>query len=731
MSHRTPSKLSTPGPYLAEVTNHLDNTAMGGLEVVLKTRITADHTNKQNTYTVKYMTPFYGVTSHRFLGSAEGGFNATQKSYGMWMVPPDVGTTVMVIFVDSDPNQGYWIGCIPDFLQNNMVPGIAASTNFTDLKTAQEKKDYKDASALPVGEYNKLTSELPTNAKRPVHPFASVLANQGLILDDIRGVTSSSARREQPSMVFGISTPGPLDQSAGAPRRSIGYGGGNSVTMPVSRLGGSTFVMDDGDIDGKNELIRLRTRTGHQILMHNTADLIYIANAKGTAWLEFTSDGKIDIYAADSVSIHTEGDFNFKADRDFNLHASRNFNVYAENEINLNANATLNTVAGSIATYTPGGYSLAVDEDHNITVGNNSSLAASGRISIVSLNSVAIESDGEIALYTTSTIAIDSPKIIERPGGRSIESIGADPKIPAGVNLFTIATPPLEGYRDASPLAAMARVPLQEPWTQHENLDPAAFSKLKTDSTLDGIQVSPPKATPTSTSKTPTSKISAKGSAATGRSKPGVDKGAVGNVPNPWTTDTQFLTKIKEVSSRLNFKPIDVLSIMSVETGYTFDPAIRNKQPGQTATGLIQFLESTIAGLSGGQVDKEGKIIKPGSVNTAKLSTMTRVEQMEWVEKYFRGAGWPNNSVQADQYNLYLTIFLPAFKFSKGVLATKDAAGIKGDWYEKNKGLYDKGNTGEITVAEVSKVVDAFKKDTILTLKNAGLDENLDKIPGK
>jgi hypothetical protein len=455
----------------------------------------------------------------------------------------------MVIFVDSDPNQGYWIGCIPDYLQNNMVPGIAASTNFNDLKTAQEKENYKDASALPVGEYNKLDPSLGINQKRPVHPFASVLANQGLILDDIRGVTSSSARREQPSMVFGISTPGPLDQSAGAPRRSIGYGGGNSVTMPVSRLGGSTFVMDDGDIDGKNELIRLRTRTGHQILMHNTADLIYIANAKGTAWLEFTSDGKIDIYAADSVSIHTEGDFNLKADRDFNLHASRNFNVYAENEINLNANATLNTIAGSIATYTPGGYSLIVDEGHNITVGKQSSLAASGQISIVSVNSVAIESDGEIALYTTSTIAIDSPTIIEAPSSRSISAAGADPDqmTPAGINLFSIATPTLEGYRDASPSAAMVRVPLKEPWTQHENLDPAAFSKSKTDSTLDGTQVSPPKAIPTSTagvSKTITSKVSAKDTKPRGRSKPGVDRGRVGDVASPWTTDTQFLAKI-------------------------------------------------------------------------------------------------------------------------------------------------------------------------------------------
>ena len=31
---------------------------------------------------------------------------------------------------------------------------------------------------------------------------------QGLVQDNVRGTTSSSARRESPSAVFGISTPG-------------------------------------------------------------------------------------------------------------------------------------------------------------------------------------------------------------------------------------------------------------------------------------------------------------------------------------------------------------------------------------------------------------------------------------------------------------------------------------------------------------------------------------------
>ena len=83
----------------------------------------------------------------------------------------------------------------------------------------------------------------------------------------------------------------------------------------------------------QNELIRLKTRTGHQILMHNSEDLIYIGNARGTTWIELTSNGKIDIYAKDSVSVHTENDYNITADRDINLKAGRNINLTAMSEI--------------------------------------------------------------------------------------------------------------------------------------------------------------------------------------------------------------------------------------------------------------------------------------------------------------------------------------------------------------------------------------------------------------
>lgn len=432
------SYLPNPGPYLAKIISHLDPTYMGMLEVQLLRDVGNDDSKEGQTLHVKYMSPFYGVTSVDFTGKEPDDYNNTQKSYGMWMIPPDVGTTVIVIFIEGDTSKGYWIGCVQDESMNFMVPGIAATKYAVDDSKATKKE------RVPVAEYNKLTQETTqdvTKYKKPAHPFEKVLEEQGLLADDIRGITTSSARREVPSAVFGISTPGPVDKQPGAKKGKIGKAEHKINNAFVSRLGGSTFVMDDGDdkflrkkrpSEGPpeyvsveqnekggdptiphNELIRLRTRTGHQILLHNSEDLIYIGNARGTTWIELTSNGKIDIFANDSVSIHTKNDLNVTADRDINL--------TAKNNINLNAGVNFNATAGSE-------YNIKAGADGKLTTGGTSHIRAGGQ-----------------HIETASQIHMNGP--------------GA----------ATAATAPKP-----------SRIPQHEPWADHENLNPPNYVPDKT-----------------------------------------------------------------------------------------------------------------------------------------------------------------------------------------------------------------------------------------------------------
>ena len=329
-----------PGPYIAIVKDNRDSTNMGTLTVLIPSPAGGNNGILGMMYQVKYMTPFYGTKSPDAVGGNPGdtaNYSETPHSYGMWFTPPDIGTKVMVIFVEGKPNQGYWIGCIPEPGINHMVPGIAASTNTqlsNQYNTGPTKKQIYGTDNVPAGEINRdlladagVTSSSIDFMPRSIHPFAETLRKQGLITDTVRGTTTSSARRESPSAVFGISTPGRVDPAA--PKSQLGPTD-NLQAVSTTRTTGHTFVMDDGDANGNNQLIRLRTASGHQILMNDTAGVVYIANGSGNVWMEFSKDGTVDVYSALGYNLRSGGDINF--------HSEGNINMYANGNIRIKAN---------------------------------------------------------------------------------------------------------------------------------------------------------------------------------------------------------------------------------------------------------------------------------------------------------------------------------------------------------------------------------------------------------
>jgi len=355
------NRVASHALYIAKVKNTTDQERNGRIKVFVSA-FGGQEANPDTWITVRYLTPFYGVTPGNLTKPGSKDWSDSQKSYGMWMPPPDIETQCAVMFEEGDLSKGYIIGYPVDLYMNNMLPGNP-STRLKDVD--EDSADYdseliqQKISATPTTEFNKAESvrTTPDTTRKPVHPFVDRLIEQGLANDNVRGNTSSSGRRESPSQVFGISTPGPVDlfgqisnnPDVGNLHGAIQDKDGRVIKRANSRQGGHTFVMDDGtpqtNVDNQtigvksNELIRLRTRTGHQIVMHDTEGLIYIGSADGNSWMEFTKDGKIDIFASDSVSVHTKQDFNFRADRDVNIEAGRNINMKADGTTRNDVNA--------------------------------------------------------------------------------------------------------------------------------------------------------------------------------------------------------------------------------------------------------------------------------------------------------------------------------------------------------------------------------------------------------
>lgn len=403
------------GPYIARVVGHNDSTRMGTLECVLLRR-GAQGQEIADAVSIypRYAPHFFGYTAYEGTDANVRNASSSQTSYGMWFVPPDVGTKVIVIFIEGNRENCFWIACVPEPGINHMVPGIAASP-YAELSPQEKTKlgFTTDTAVVPVVEINRraqgVDKSTPDIVKKAMHPFALRLATQGLLKDPIRGVTTSSARRSAKSNVYGISTPGPVKVNG----KKYNFGTEKNPRFEiVEREGGTQFVMDDGYV-GKDEktkkegildeLVRLRTRTGHQILLHNSSDLIYICNSRGTAWLEFSSDGKIDIYAADSVSIHSENDFNFRADRDINLEAGSNVNIVAaQGSMHFEASGLIEGFAGLDCNWTAANHfnASALGRVRLTSTGASTNPTQAGPLSGIDLYSVL----GNINMYATTQI---------------------------------------------------------------------------------------------------------------------------------------------------------------------------------------------------------------------------------------------------------------------------------------------------------------------------------------
>ncbi len=379
------------GPFVGEVMETKDPTRNGRIRVWIRTfGDEASKYEESSWYTMRYASPFYGVTEHKKIDAPDPDFEANGHAYGMWFNAPDVGSEVLCVFAEGDPNQGYYIGYIPDPQMNHMVPAIGAQEDPHYSNNAQREK-CAHASRLPVTEIDKKAASMEdatyNEIPKPVH---SVVAGQmwksGTLADNIRGPISSSSQRESPSSVFGVSTPGRPVYSQGMFDHDIKEkleSGEVTDTSLVGRRGGHSFVMDDGDLEGNDTLVRIRTATGHQITMSDSGNTIYVAHANGNAWAELGAEGTLDGYAANSVNLRSGGDINLHADKNINLNALGKVSIFAGKDINAEA-INLNLVGTSKTTiYSQSNVGIKSDGSLAIDIGSAGSWKSGSTTEIV------------------------------------------------------------------------------------------------------------------------------------------------------------------------------------------------------------------------------------------------------------------------------------------------------------------------------------------------------------
>lgn len=441
------------GPFFGKVMNNIDPTRSGRLQVYIEAFGDGTESDSSKWVTVSYLPPFYGATPPGNTADAgDGNYPGNQNSYGMWFTPPDIGITVICIFVDGDPSKGFYIGAVPLNGVNHMVPAIGAESNYVPGNPNQEAY-FANAERMPVTEINTANTSL-TNSGRffdSKKPIQSVVAanffQQGIAKDPERGPIRSSSQRESPSACFGMSTPGtPIYQGGLKPqdaRAKLGSGETKPVDMKViGRMGGHTLVMDDGDIDGNNQLFRLRSAKGHQIMMNDTGNFIYLLHANGQTWIELGVEGTVDIYSSNSVNVRSQGDINLHADRDITMWAGRDIRMHAKQDI-------------------------IQEADRNLA------MTAQADFKIYSKATLYVKADGTLGLQSQSGTWNAGSQFTVTAGGIDLNGPAA-PAVPAPtpiakVKLDTVKFSTSEGWiEERGNLESICnRVPTHEPWPYH------------------------------------------------------------------------------------------------------------------------------------------------------------------------------------------------------------------------------------------------------------------------
>ena len=421
-SKRTGSSID-PGPYEAIVQGHVEGSRMGQLMVTIPELTGTDSApvagNKSNQIVVSYASPFYGTTFGSDQGTNPDGALTTGQSYGMWCVPPDVGNKVLVTFIAGDIQRGYWFACVYNSPNHHMVPsngrniGGASNTKPTGIGSIDS---YLSSDTIaPVGEYNISTpggfsADGLVTTPRTVQPVATMtLVKQGLDRDPVRGAISSSSMREAPSNVYGISTPGrkgtPTDQAPG------------NTDIVYYRSGGHSFVMDDGANDGTDQLIRLRTSGGHQLLMNDTEEILYIASATGSQWIEFSPSGAINVFAG--------GGFNLRSAGAINMHSDSSITMCAPH-IKIDALPNVNSVAGpnGVNVAAAAGIIPSISINSVGTLSTSSQLAtsvkANGLVSVSALGAVSIGAGAALKLSAGGVASLSALGAVSIAGGAAV-----------------------------------------------------------------------------------------------------------------------------------------------------------------------------------------------------------------------------------------------------------------------------------------------------------------------
>lgn len=290
-------------PFLVEgvVVDTSDPQEMGRLRIWCPA-LDGDLVDLETLPWAQYVSPFAGQANSYPAGG--GGSSSGPVSYGFWAIPK-VGAQVLVTFLYGDYNQRVYLGSM--FRQHSN-------------------------RSLPVGR-NSPSGELQSDSGGEIEPALSNLKAQfGDLTSSIaktRGAyerqVAQPADEKSPDEGYDVRVLKAKDPKVGAL---------DPQTYCITTPGRHAIIMQDSP---RTARVRIKTAEGHQVILDDANERIYISVAGGQSYFEMDKDGHVHVFGAESISMSSGADFNIQALGNVNISAGKNLNLNASGHARMSA----------------------------------------------------------------------------------------------------------------------------------------------------------------------------------------------------------------------------------------------------------------------------------------------------------------------------------------------------------------------------------------------------------
>lgn len=402
-----------------------------------------------------YVSPFGGIVNTGKRGTEESPIDGP-VAYGMWNIPK-VGSYVLVGCIDGDTTMRFFAGSIqPQYMTHTMPHGRYLWGDLEDGNPAG-----------PLDTFEQPIEPTHTNFTKHFGDRENMEWKTRGADMQVSGITNVAVEHEydapgsfKADHEWGV--PNHVTDENGDQRtvKGVGYGldqqrpddnypdtGGynyDSLIYSWTTPGFHSISMDDRH---QNARIRIRTTSGHQIIMDDTNERIYINTAGGESWIELDSVGNIDIFASKNISTHAGGDINFTTDKTFRVQAKEGVHIRTDDEMRLHSDLDFHIrTEQNFRTHSKLETRIESDADMHILSDNTN--AGQGNLFVEFASNIHIISHGNSLWLSDNNIDIKSGSATLIQQGSTLDiatgsvgkwSTGSDAHINSGGTAFVSA----------------------------------------------------------------------------------------------------------------------------------------------------------------------------------------------------------------------------------------------------------------------------------------------------